>query len=392
MKPSDFGDDSPGQLVDAALPTGQRYWAYVPNPLPPPLRYDDETVALLSEADQALGRLDGIGQTLRDPHVLIGPFLRREAVSSSRIEGTTTDIRRLVMFEADPTEDAMSADSVEVMNYVRALKHGLDSINSRPVTLQLLCEAHELLLAGARGPDKTPGRYRERQNIIGRSGQGPRGARFVPPPVLQMHGALRDLNDYIPTPRKIPTLIDLALIHYQFEAIHPFLGGNGRLGRLLTSLLLRERGCLRHPLLYLSSYLEKNKRLYRDRLLSVSRDGDWTAWIRFFLEGVATQSRAAASRCVELQGLRERYQEEVRAVSSSSKIHRLIDLLFERPSLTIGGAAEALGMTGPGVTNCIWKLEAMGILEEVTGRAWRRTFLATGIIEVIQRSGDSPDR
>ena len=386
MKRNDFGENAPGQLVEATLPTGERYWAFVPNALPPHVEFDRETVAILSEADQALGRLDGIGRTLLNPHMLIGPFLRCEAVASSRIEGTITDLRQFLLYEANPKDDEGSADSVEVANYIRALKYGLDSIRSRPISLQLLCETHQRLMAGARGEDKMPGRFRERQNMIGRMGQRPTEARFVPPPVLQMVGALRDLDAYIQGPRNLPTLIDLALIHYQFEAIHPFLDGNGRLGRVLVSLLLGERGCLSQPLLYLSSYLEDHKDTYMDHLLAVSRTGDWGPWIRFFLRGIAAQSRAAVDRCGELLDLREDYRKDLLAAGNSANDLRLLDALFEGPSTTIARAAKLLEMTVPGARNCVQRLVSAGVLEEVTGKSRDRIYLAPAILEIIQRS------
>ena len=240
-----------------------------------------DTIVKLSKADLALGELKGVGQMLPNPHLLISPFLRREAVSSSRIEGTVTDLEQLLLFEAAASDGADLNDRQEVYNYVFALEYGLRRLRDLPVSLRLMKEVHEHLMRGVRGEEKRPGEFRNRQNMIGLQGQTPQEARFVPPPVDEMRSCLRAMETYIGNPSNIPTLIDLALIHYQFETIHPFLDGNGRLGRLLTSLLLSERRCLPQPLLYLSSYFERNKDAYMDSLLAVSQRGEWNRWIDF---------------------------------------------------------------------------------------------------------------
>ena len=256
MRKTDFTRKAPGSLLKATGSSGD-YWAFIPNPLPPTIRFSNEMVSRLADASLALGELKGVGQMLPDPRLLIAPFVRREAVSSSRIEGTVTSFEQLLYYEVDPSDDEMSADRQEVVNYVRALEYGLERLATLPVSLRLMREMHERLMAGVRGEKQKPGEFRDRQNMIGRLGRAPAEARFVPPPVPQMRAALESLEDYIGKRSELPTLIDLALIHYQFETIHPFLDGNGRLGRLLISVLLSERGCITQPLLYLSDYFER---------------------------------------------------------------------------------------------------------------------------------------
>lgn len=387
MRDSDFVGAFPGRLVRASALSGE-YWAFDPVPLPPDLSLTPRMIALLSRADQALGELKGVGRMLPNPDLLIGPFLRREAVASSRIEGTITNFEQLLLFEADPTEDEQAADHREVYNYVAALKLGLELLKELPVSLRLLRRVHERLLTGVRGEDRRPGHFRDRPNMIGAPGQTPAEARFVPPPVAEMRTALNDLERYIAYPSGLPALVDLALIHYQFETIHPFLDGNGRLGRLLISLLLCERGCLTQPLLYLSAYFERHRDAYMDHLLDVSRRGSWLGWIEFFLRGVAIQSGSAVGRCNDLLDLWGRYRTKTHNISNSSALLRLIDILFERPAITIGQAAEALGITFSGAQRNIEKLEQAGILREVTGRSRDRIYIADEIVHIIEKPGD----
>jgi Fic family protein len=347
-----------------------------------------DTIAKLSKADLALGELKGVGQMLPNPHLLISPFLRREAVSSSRIEGTVTDLEQLLLFEADPSGGADLNDRQEVYNYVFALEYGLGRLLDLPVSLRLMREVHEQLMRGVRGEDKRPGEFRNRQNMIGRQGQPPQEARFVPPPVGEMQGCLRAMEAYIGHPSNIPPLIDLALIHYQFETIHPFLDGNGRLGRLLISLLLSERGCLSQPMLYLSSYFERYKDTYMDSLLAVSQRAEWNSWIDFFLDGVAIQSRTAISRSNKLLRLRDLYKSKVREITRSSSALQLVDMLFERPAVTISMAEKVLGVTFRSAQSLIHKLSSIRILTEVTGKERNRIYVAREIIATIQRDDD----
>ena len=347
-----------------------------------------KTINTLSRADQALGELKGIGQMLPNPNLLINPFIRREAVASSRIEGTVTDFEQLVLFEVGGNDRENFADGQEVSNHVLATQYGIERLKTLPICLRLIREVHERLMRGVRGEDKTPGEFRKVQNMIGRQGQTPAQARFVPPPVEALKKTLDDLEQSIARPSGMPVLVDLALIHYQFETIHPFLDGNGRLGRLLINLLLCERKALTQPLLYLSSYLERNKDAYVDHLLNVSRTGEWEPWLAFFLEGVAIQARTAIDRSNELLNFRDECKSRWIKRSNSTLILQLIDLLFERPAVTISGVAEKFAVTFRAAQMNVEKLVSEGTLVEVTGKDRNRIYLARDIIRIVNKDAD----
>jgi len=383
LKAKNFGKHAPGRLVQQSGPSGD-YLAYVPEPLPQLIPLKMRTIGLLSRADQALGELNGIGQMLPNPDLLISPFIRREAVSSSRIEGTVTDFEQLVLFEVGRDEGEAFADRQEVSNYVTATQYGFEQLKTRPIHLRLIREVHERLMRGVRGEDKTPGEFRRRQNMIGRKGQSPAEARFIPPPVEEMKESLDDLEHYINHPSGMPVLVELALIHYQFETIHPFLDGNGRLGRLLINLLLYSRGCLTQPLLYLSSYLERNKDQYMDHLLKTSQTGDWQPWLEFFLEGVAVQARTAIDRSNELLKLRDQLKAKWIKIRTTLVLD-LIDMLFERPAVTITSLSQRRGVTFHAAQKSIDRLVADGTLVEVTGKLKKRVYLAPEIVRIINK-------
>ena len=383
MRPEDFVGDYPGQLVNVRDAHWGEYWAFVPNPLPATLHLDFLTINKLSAASRSLGELNGIGTTLPNPHLLIGPFLRREAVLSSRIEGTVTNLEQLLLFEAEPSGRPTSPDSVEVINYVHALEYGLERLEEIPVNLQLIREVHERLMFRGRGEVSKPGRFREVQNSVRRLNQTLAEARYVPPPVSGMHWALNELESYIRDSNDIPLLIKLALIHYQFEAIHPFEDGNGRVGRLMIPLLLCERSYLSYPLLYLSAFFERNRDEYMDNLLAVSQRGDWTTWINFFLDGVAEQARDAVSRSQRLLNLWQDYRNRMQAVRASSLSLQLIDLLFASPAVTAPYVEQQLKVTQASARNAIERLETAGILSETTGRRRNRVYLARGVLDIL---------
>lgn len=381
MQPSDFSADSPGRLVR----TLDGHCAFLPHPLPPPFSFDATILQMLSEADRALGQLAGVGAMLPNPHLLIGPFVRREAVLSSRIEGTVATAQQLVLFEALPGGRPSAPDVHEVANYVKALEHGLTRLKKLPISLRLIREIHGVLLKDVRGEASRPGEFRPTQNFIGRAGQTIEAARFVPPPVSEMHKALNEFERFLHAPSDLPALVQLALIHYQFEAIHPFMDGNGRVGRLLISLLLCERGLLPQPLLYLSVYLESHRDAYIDHLLRVSQTGSWSEWIGFFLRGVAEQSRDAISRSQELMDLRKEYQRRVQSPRASALLVQLVDDLFANPAMTIGQARKRLEVTYRSAQQNVEKLVKAGILREHTGRSRNRIYVAPEIVSIIQR-------
>lgn len=380
MKAEDFVPEMRAHVI--RHPTG--YWAFVPPPLPPSLALNESLVALLSEADRALGELAGAGRWLPNPHLLIRPFLRREAVLSSRIEGTESTVTDLVLFEAAPEERGRPADVKEVANYVRALDLALDPGRKLPLSLRLIRDLHRELTTGVRGEHMTPGEFRTSQNWIGPPGCVLNDATFVPPPPDEMANTLDAFEKHLHAPSELPPLLRLGMIHYQFEAIHPFLDGNGRIGRLLISLLLHEWELLPQPLLYLSAFFERRRDEYYERLLRVSQRGEWEAWLGFFLEGAAEQAADAIERARRLFELRERYFATLQATRASTLPLKLVDRLFEQPAITISGAREALEVSSRAAALNVEKLVKAGILREVTGRARNRIFVADEILDLLR--------
>lgn len=362
-----------------------RYRAFVPAPLPPRVEFDVELVLGLSNADRALGELAGIGQNAANPQLLIRPFMNREAVLSSRIEGTEAGLEDLYAYEAAGVagRKKFRSDVVEVANYVRALEHGLARLSELPLSLRLLREVHEKLMTGVRGDHATPGEFRRSQNWIGRPGCSLNEATYVPPPVSQMQDSLSSLETYLHAEDRLPPLIRIAAIHYQFESIHPFLDGNGRVGRLMISLLLNYYGLLPLPLLYLSAYFERNRQEYYARLLAVSMESAWREWLLYFLQGVTEEARDASSRFKRLESLQIEYREKAMALGGSVLPARLVDYLFRVPALTIAEAQEAMSVTYPTARLAVLKLVDLGILEESSEAVYGKRFACPGILSVI---------
>ena len=379
MDISRFRKDSPGRLVQ---PSGG-YWAFIPDPLPRELQLRTETWNALSKADLALGELAGAGRQLPNPHLLISPFLRREAVLSSRIEGTVTGIDQLLQFEADPTVERQTPDVREVRNYVLALEYGLDRHPEQPLSLLFIRQLHGMLLEGVRGEAGGSGEFRTEQNAVRQKGQSFEDARYVPPPPEFLPEVLERFEAYLLDPPELPLIVRMSLAHYQFEAIHPFMDGNGRIGRLLVSLLACEHGPLPSPLLYLSAYLEKNRDAYADHLLSVSQSGDWEGWIRYFADGVAQQSRDALTRASRMIDLWQRMRSRMQAAGRSATVLRLIDEFFAAPYLTVGDARDRLDVTSKTARRNIQKLVDAGILTEVTGNPRNQVLAAHEIVQII---------
>lgn len=358
----------------------REYLAFLPPPLPPDLLINRALLARLSAADRAIGELSGVARTLPQPDILAAPIVRREAVLSSRIEGTRASLSDLALFEIDqPTRG--HEDEREVFNYVRALGHVIAPQRRLPLSLPLLLEAHEILLTGVRGGYATPGEFRRSQNWIGPPGCTLNDATYVPPPPERLWECLDPFEKHLHAEHDLPPLAVIGSLHYQFEAIHPFLDGNGRVGRLLIVLLLVEWGLLPAPMLDISAYIEPRRTEYYERLLRVSTHGDWVGWLDFFLSAVAEQATDAVRRAKRLQVLREDYRARVTSARTSSLLPQLVDALFATQALTIGRAQEVLGVSTRAAAQTVERLVTAGILvEHRFGR--RRFFLAHEIIAV----------
>jgi Fic family protein len=381
MNPEAFRDSPAGRIVRSV--EGE-YWAFVPNSLPPKLAWTPSLVAALSDADRALGELSGLGRSIPNPHLLMIPFVRREAVLSSRIEGTQASLSDLYAYEAARLPLEQTPDVREVYNYVQALEYGLGRLQTFPLTLRLIREIHEHLMTGVRGEHQTPGEFRRSQNWIGAPGCTLNDATYVPPPVPEMLETLDAFERFLHAPSSLPPLARLGLIHYQFEAIHPFLDGNGRVGRLLVTLLLCAWNLLPEPLLYLSAYFVAHQQSYYDLLLSVSQRGSWGTWLTFFLNGISSQACDAVARAQRMQNLREHYREQFQTVRAAARLLQVVDLLFVRPLLTTHQVEDSLNVSTPTAQGYINRLEDAGILREITGQARNRIYQADEILKFIE--------
>lgn len=357
----------------------QGYRAFFPAPLPPApaLSIDDRVQTALSRADRALGRLDGSIETLPDPDLFLSMFVRREAVLSSQIEGTHASLSDVIKAEADVIDRARPSDVREVQNYVDAVNRGKALLGELPISTRLMSELHRILMDGARGQHQSPGEIRVSQNWIGPAGCTLANALFVPPPPGEVHRCLSDLEKFIHDPTPLPVLIKAGLIHGQFETIHPFLDGNGRIGRLLITLFLVEKAVLIQPVLYLSYYFRRHRTEYYARLQALRDHGDWEEWLVFFLEGVATVANLAAETARRVLRLREDDRQKIidhfeRAAATPL---RLIDQLYRLPVATPSAVSRDHKISYPTANGIIQQLEILGILQEVTGRKRNRVFI-----------------
>ena len=361
----------------------------MPDPLPPFIDWNAETVELLSNADRALSGLNGRAAALPNPFLLIRPLTTREAVASSGIEGTTSNIAELYQFQLDGiTRDR--DDAGELDNHVQAMQFGLDRSQRLPMSLRLLREVHQVLMSGVRGSTRRPGEFRTVHVVIG-GRRGIRYARYVPPPYAEMMPALHQVEGFLHTDSRIPLLAQLALIHYQFEAIHPFEDGNGRTGRLLITLLLCDRGYLANPWLYLSDYFLMHRREYMDLLLGVSLRGEWEPWLQFFLAAVATVANDAMIRVGKLLAVRTECQDRVSAFRTAGTAYRLIDSLFEQPYTTGRRVQGILDSSHQSARSHIARLVDVGILTQVERRGSTQLYVAQGILNVIAEDPDFRD-
>jgi len=363
------------------------YRAFVPLPLPPnpPIELTSEFVSLLSGADQALGRLDGVSQTLPNPELFVAMYVRREAVLSSQIEGTESTLEDLLEYELGKRHKEPS-DVIEVVNYVNAMNYGLDRLRSLPLSLRLIREIHEKLLEGVRGGNRLPGEFRRSQNWIGPAHAPLSKATFVPPPVKEMHQALRDLEKFLHD-NTHPPLIQAGLVHSQFETIHPFNDGNGRIGRLLITFLLVQRNVLHRPLLYLSLFLKRHRAEYYDRLMAVREAGEWEGWLRFFLRGTAEAAEEATETAVAIVNMREKHRSLVQEKGLSTLGLRLLDLLFQRPILDINLVKQNLEVTFVTAGRLVDQFRAMRLLKETTGQKRNRRYRYEPYLALFQEQG-----
>lgn len=348
-------------LFGRARRTGGRhgYIAYFPRPIPRHVPISNEHLLRISDAEAALGRLAGAGRLLPDPHLLVRPYLRREAVASARIEGTQASL--LDVFDAEASGQPPGPDVEEVVNYVRAMESGLRRLETLPLSTRLMCEMHAVLLAGVRGRDRQPGELRSTQNWIGAPGATIETATFVPPPPGELADLLADLERFVHEDPQLPPLVQAALLHYQFETIHPFLDGNGRLGRLLLVFFLVVRDRLPAPLLYLSPYLEARRQEYYDALQAVRLVGDANPWLTLFLDGIRVQATDALIRAEQLTDLREGFRALVQARSRGTAT-QLVDLVFEQPVVNARVVERRLDVSRPAALNALRQLEQLGIL------------------------------
>jgi len=380
--------DRAGKFV--TQPAG--YKAFVPKPLPPSprIQYDEELQSLLSTADRSLARLDGITTVLPNPDLFIAMYVKKEALLSSQIEGTQASLEGVLEFEADLIPKENLDEIKEVINYVRALNHGIERLKELPMSLRLIKEIHKILLEGTRGEHRNPGQFRRSQNWIGPSGFPLSEAIFVPPPPDLVIPAMGELEKFLHQESNIPPLVKIGLIHAQFETIHPFLDGNGRIGRLLITFYLFWKEILSKPLLYLSFYLKKKRPEYYDLLMKVRIDGAWEEWIKFFLKGISDTSEEAAKSAREIIQLKDKLMAELYK-SSIASIYavRLIDLLFETPLISIKEVIVKLNISKEAANELVNKFEKIDILKEITGKQRYKKYSFKQYIEIIARGTKS---
>jgi len=373
-----------------AQPTGYRAFSPAPLPPQPPVRLDGELQGLLSKADRALGRLDGSIQTLPNPDLFVFMYVRKEAVLSSQIEGTQSSLQDLLAAEAHILSPELPRDVDEVVNYVTAMNYGLARLAELPVSVRLIREIHQRLLQGVRGARLTPGELRRTQNWIGPGGCSLNEATFVPPPPHEVPEALGALETFLHTESDIPALIQIGLAHAQFETIHPFLDGNGRVGRLLISFLLCQREILVKPVLYLSHYFKRHRAEYYERLQAVRDTGDWEGWLAFFLRGVASVSLEATDTARRILALREDHRARVtqglgRAAGNG---HKVLEHLYQRPIVAVADVEALTATSYTAANNLVSRMVELGVLVEATGYRRNRLFRYQAYIDLFGEGGE----
>jgi len=372
---------------------GEKAKAFVPAPLPPPINWTPELRNKFDQALLALGRLDSVSNLLPDTALFLYMYVRKEAVLSSMIEGTQSSLSDLLLFELDQEPGVPLDDVREVSNYVAALDHGLRQLKEGlPLSLRLFREIHDVLLTKGRGSNQAPGEFRRSQNWIG--GTRPGNAVFVPPPAAEVLECMGKLELFLhDQPESTPVLLKAALAHVQFETIHPFLDGNGRLGRLLITLLLCEQGVLKDPMLYLSLYFKTHRQSYYELLNNVRLTGDWESWLDFFAEAVIVTAAQAVDTALKLVDLANKDREKIsglgRAVASTQKVHKV---MMEHPIATSGWLAERTGVSPATVNKALGHLVKLNIVKELTAQKRNRLFSYAAYVEIMSRGTEIPDR
>ena len=368
--------------IGTLVPIVEGQKAFVPDRLPDNIALDPSVIYLLDEASRAVATLSGVGETISNPNLLIRPFLRREAVLSSRIEGTQASISDLLLHEASGIRHA-TGDVVEVANYVGALEHGIERLEALPICIRFINEVHAVLLRGVRGGDKRLGEFRPSQVWIGIPGTPIEEARFIPPPPQYIQDLMADLERFVNEETLMPPLVQCALIHYQIETIHPYVDGNGRIGRLLIPLFLNSKQILSKPLLYISAYFEADRQKYYDELFNTSKTGDWNAWLKYFLKGFAEQAVDALLRTRRVRELHEKYRQLLQDRRESGNTLSLLDQLFMRAFITAPLAARVLNVTPAGSRRILERLEDAGIVNAIDDTR-PRIYVARELLKIIE--------
>lgn len=366
------------------VPIGGGQSAFIPNPLPRDLALSPDLVLRLDKASRAVATLAGVGETVPNPHTLAQPFIRREAVLSSRIEGTLASLSDVLAYEASGRRNQSGEDVEEVRNYVVALEYGIERLDSLPISYRLVNELHKRLMAGVRGEDKMPGHFRTTQVWIGAPGSAIRDARFVPPPPERLRDLFFEWESFVNEAHNLPPLVRCAMMHYQLEAIHPYMDGNGRIGRLLITLFLCASGVLRTPLLYLSAYFERDRRRYYDELLNVSVTGNWERWLSYFLDGVYQESRDVLERIRRVRSLQEEWRALLLNRGESANGLRLLEDLFVHPITTVSLVSRFLEISDPGARRVLNRLIDAGIVNRLEDFR-PNLYVAQRLIQEIER-------
>jgi len=364
------------------------YRAFIPESLPPtpPIEYSKQIQSILSEADRALGRLDGIITVLPNPNFFLAMFVKKEALLSSQIEGTQASLEGVLEFEAGMLPEENINEIKEVVNYVKALNYGVERLQDFPFSLRLIKEIHKILISGTRGKLKTPGEFRKSQNWIGPPGASLNEATYVPPPPDKILSFMSNLEKYFYSKDKNPPLIKSAVIHSQFETIHPFLDGNGRIGRLLIVFFLLWKKALKKPILYISFYFKKNREEYYNKLMEVRNTGVWNSWLEFFLRGVIETAEEATETAREIIALKDGIIKKLYENSISSIYAvRIIDLLFEKPLISTNEISKKIKISKQTANTIINKFEKIGILKEITGKKRYKKFQFVDYVNIIKK-------